>query len=208
MIILFSLTPSSNKDIIHSKIIKTSFLDVDIDYSFYDYIVVTSKTSIDFLIQKNIKNVKLLAISSPTAGHAIKNSFEVKMISDGYGENFAQDIDQKFKNKKLLFLRPKKVATNLKTLIKNSKLDEVVVYETVCNEDKNLKHIDEKDILIFTSPSSVECFFKKYNIKTTQKIIAIGKTTKKAFDQKYTVLLPQKPSIDSCIDLAYLENFK
>ncbi len=202
MIILFSKTPTPNKEIMHSKIIKTSFFDADIDYNFYDYVVVTSKTSIDFLVKNNIKYVKLLAISSPTAGHAIKNGFEVKMISDGYGEHFAKDIDQKFKNKKLLFLRPKKVATNIKSLIKNSKLDEVLVYETICNEDEDLKNIDEKDILIFTSPSCVECFFKTYTIKTSQKIIAIGKTTKQAFDQKYNILLPKKPSVDECIDLA------
>lgn len=58
----------------------------------------------------------------------------------------------------------------------NSKLTDLVVYETVKKEQAKLP---EAEILVFTSPSNVESFFEKGKIKTDQKVIAIGTSTEK-----------------------------
>ena len=51
-----------------------------------------------------------------------------------------------------------------------------MVYETATRENIQLP---EADILVFTSPSNVESFFKHTKIKNTQKVVAIGTSTQK-----------------------------
>ncbi len=58
----------------------------------------------------------------------------------------------------------------------SSKLNDLVVYETVKKENAKLP---DSEILVFTSPSNVESFFEKGKISDKQKVIAIGKSTEK-----------------------------
>ncbi len=57
-----------------------------------------------------------------------------------------------------------------------SKLTDLVVYETVKKENRELP---KAEVIVFTSPSNVESFFEKWKINSDQKIIAIGKSTEK-----------------------------
>jgi hydroxymethylbilane synthase len=57
-----------------------------------------------------------------------------------------------------------------------SKLSDLAVYETVKKENAKMP---EAEVLVFTSPSNVESFFEKGNVKAEQKVIAIGESTQK-----------------------------
>ena len=50
-------------------------------------------------------------------------------------------------------------------------------WQTTCNDDLKIIDLEKNSTIIFTSPSSVECFFKKFSWHSSFKAIVIGKTT-------------------------------
>ena len=112
-------------------------------------------------------------------------------LGSGYGDNLITKIKEYPKDTKWLYLRAKVVASSLiSTCHENGyDVDEVVVYESECS--KKLWHVEVEDeaTLIFTSPSSVECFLKNHTISPHAIVIVIGKTTAKALPEnvKYTL---------------------
>jgi hydroxymethylbilane synthase len=72
-----------------------------------------------------------------------------------------------------------------------TKIIDLPVYETVLEEEVEPSGAD---VLVFTSPSNVEAYFADNLLEPGQKVIAIGKSTGKKFDEmgvKYT--LPFSP---------------
>jgi hydroxymethylbilane synthase len=73
----------------------------------------------------------------------------------------------------------------------DTKIIDLPVYETVLEEDVEASGAD---VLVFTSPSNVDAYFADNLMDPYQKVIAIGKSTGKKFDEmgvKYT--LPFSP---------------
>ena len=87
-------------------------------------------------------------------------------------------------------------------ILKDNKinLDEVVAYETSCKET-NID-LEEDSIFIFTSPSSVECFFKQYSWKDSYKAVVIGKTTADYLPKNVDFIMSSETSVDECVNLA------
>ena len=56
--------------------------------------------------------------------------------------------------------------------------------------------------IIFSSPSSVECFFKNYTWDESYKAVVIGKTTAKYLPSNVEYIISKETSIDVCIKLA------
>ncbi len=56
--------------------------------------------------------------------------------------------------------------------------------------------------LIFTSPSSIDCFLKNHTICSDAKVVVIGKTTAKSLPDGVEYKISQKTSIDSCMEMA------
>ncbi|MEJ5964093.1 hydroxymethylbilane synthase [Pedobacter immunditicola] len=94
--------------------------------------------------------------------------------------------------KKVLFPRAQDSLLSMQKYLRPStKVIDLPIYETVIEED-----IDRTsaDVLIFTSPSNVEAYFAKNLLDPEQKVIAIGHSTGKKFDEmgvKY--ILPYSP---------------
>jgi uroporphyrinogen-III synthase len=64
--------------------------------------------------------------------------------------------------------------------------------------------LEKPAIVIFSSPSTVKCFSRVEDFKEIVPI-AIGKKTKKAllgYFKEEEILMPSKPSIKKCIELA------
>ena len=101
-----------------------------------------------------------------------------------------------------MYVKALKTVSNLPEILKENKvlLDELVAYETSC------KKIDvelEKDsIFIFTSPSSVECFFKQYSWDDSYKAVVIGKTTAKYLPKNIKYEISSQTSVEECVNLA------
>lgn len=73
----------------------------------------------------------------------------------------------------------------------DTKAIDLPVYETVAQESTEAS---EADILVFTSPSNVEAYFADNLLDPNQKIIAIGRSTGKKFDEMgVSYVLPYSP---------------
>jgi len=94
--------------------------------------------------------------------------------------------------KKVLFPRAQDSLLSMqKYLQPSTKVIDLPIYETVIEED-----IDptSADVLIFTSPSNVEAYFAKNLLDPEQKVIAIGHSTGKKFDEMgVEYILPYSP---------------
>ena len=67
-----------------------------------------------------------------------------------------------------------------KALSKETKIVELIVYETVSEENVSQSLAE---VLIFTSPSNVDSYFAVNLLEPDQKVICIGKTTGQKFDE-------------------------
>ncbi len=72
-----------------------------------------------------------------------------------------------------------------------TKVIDLSVYETVLEEDVEGSNAE---VLVFTSPSNVEAYFAENLLDPSQKVIAIGKSTGRKFDEMGTrYILPFSP---------------
>lgn len=197
-IYLFSAT--SHVDAIHVNSLDFDFFQPDIDFSNYDYLVLTSKKAIDalqFYKKENYIDIPALCISRFTKEYYESFGGKVLEVGGGIGSDLQKIIDTYPKEKKWLYLRAKEIAGE------GFSVDEAVVYESRCSDEiLNFRLQDDNSTLIFTSPSSVECFLKNNSFSSNHNIIVIGETTAKSLPTKINYNISDKTSIQSCIDIA------
>jgi len=204
-IYLFSI--SSHKDAISINSLSIKLLKPQIDFSNYDYLIITSKQVSKALIQYD-KNLfiykKALCVSRQSAISYEELGGKVLDIGGGYGDNLVDKIKGYPKTTKWLYLRAKVVASDFVEVCKDDgyDIDEVVVYESSCSDDILSVKIKPNSILIFTSPSSLECFLKHHKLEDYAKIIVIGNTTAKALPYGVNYSISKETTIQSCIDNA------
>jgi len=195
---LFSAT--SHPDAIHINSLDFDFFKPTINFSNYDYLVLTSKKAVDALQKYDKKeyiNIPALCISKFTKEYYERFGGKVLEVGAGIGSQLQNIIDTYPKEKRWLYLRAKEIAGE------GLNIDEVIVYESRCSEEIlsfKLKK-NEKCSLIFTSPSSIRCFLKNNTIPHDAKVIVIGKTTAKHLPQNTKYEIAQNSSIEECIKL-------
>ena len=77
--------------------------------------------------------------------------------------------------------------------------DYIPVYQTVCHEYKHKIKLPLDSIIIFSSPSTIECFFKKVEWDKSFTAISIGRTTAKYFPDFVKPLISDNTSLESCV---------
>lgn len=172
----------------------------------YDAIIFTSKNAIKSAISSNIdlSKYELYCISKSTANELLQYNYKAKYIGKkAHGDEFALEILPLLKNKKVVFLKALKVISNLVQILKQNGIfcDEIVAYETTCSKKEKVS-LKDNAIVIFTSPSSIKCFFEKYEWKDSYKAICIGKTTQKYLPLNINYTVSPKTTIRDCIELA------
>ncbi|MEA1917646.1 MAG: uroporphyrinogen-III synthase [Campylobacterota bacterium] len=202
-IYLFSKTP--HHEVFHIPIIKTYYINKEIDFTHYDALVITSKESIYSLESSNPDwvNLPILAISSATADEAKKYGAYILGTGDGYGDSLTEKI-LKHRVYRWLYVRPQVVASDFVKDVKDlgGKIEEKIIYETSCNKSLKSQNIPIDATLIFTSPSAVKCFLASYDFLQNQNIIVIGKTTAQALPHFAHYHISPKPTVEACIELA------
>lgn len=192
------------------EVFSIKYIKSNIDLSKYDALLFTSKNAIYSLdsFNKSWKKAPSFAIASKTAKIIENYGGNVEFIGNsGHGNDFANEIYPYLENKKVLYIRAKKVVSSLVSILKekNIDIDELITYETVCN--KVNKTLEKNSIFIFTSPSSVECFFENYSWDKSYKAIVIGKTTSKYLPKEVDFKVSSKTSVEECVKLAFKELF-
>jgi uroporphyrinogen-III synthase len=204
-IYLFSISNHSKATCINS--LSITFLKPQIDFSNYDYLIITSKQTSKALKQYKKEEYigkQALSVSTQSALSYEKLGGKVLDIGGGYGDNLVSKIKEFPKDTKWLYLRAKVVASTFVEVCKNDgyNIDEIVLYESECSQEILDVKVEKDSILIFTSPSSLNCFLKTHTIAKGNKIVVIGKTTAKSLPKNLEYFISDKTTIDSCMEIA------
>lgn len=188
-------------------VIKIETIKCAIDFSSYDAVIFTSKSAIYSLDSYNHdwKKKPLYVIAPQTAKAASNLGGKIKFVSkEKHGNEFAKELILLLKNKKVLYIRGSKIVSNLVEELNANDVvcDEAIVYQTVCVEFKKKIVLPKKSAIIFSSPSTIECFLKNAIWDESYTAISIGHTTKKYFPPYITPIIAETTSLDSCVKKA------
>ncbi len=204
-IYLFSV--SSHPDAIHVNSLSVTFFKPDIDFEEVDYLILTSKQAVKALEQyqkKKFIDKKALCISKATAAAYEALGGEVLQTGKGYGDTLSDAIRSYPKETRWLYLRAEVVASNFAKELRDEGYDikEAIVYKSECSKEILEAEVPKEAVLIFTSPSSINCYLQTHTLYPSQKIIVIGKTTAKALPEGIKPILSPDTTIKSCIQIA------
>ena len=205
---IYLLSPKIQKETLSLPMIQFSLITQILDLSHYDLLMFTSKQAVLSTnnLNKEWKKIPCLAIGKATAKQITTLGGRVLFQpNDFYGKNLAKEIAQHFKNKKILYLRPKEVSFDSKSFLasQNIILDEKIIYETSCINYQKEDAPQKNAIIIFTSPSTIQCFFKNFEWDESYKAVVIGEATKVHLpDEVKEVFVAKKPLIDECVEIA------
>ncbi|BCD60645.1 MULTISPECIES: uroporphyrinogen-III synthase [unclassified Nitratiruptor] len=189
-------------------LIEQKFLPISIDFSLYDYLIFTSKNGVRAIeqISHTWRLKPVISIGSATTKAIKKKGGKVVWQgSEGYGDTLANEIVAHFSNdKKYLYIRPKKVVSNLVPILRQNgfEIDEVIAYETVCRACDTVQKPEPGSVIIFSSPSTVECFFRCFAWDDSYKAVVIGKQTAQALPKEISYVMAEKKSLVSCVETA------
>jgi len=161
-----------------------------------EWIFFSSRNGVEYFF--NLKPVLPKQVKFGVVGRGSEDALrKFGHLADFVGETgditeVAEEYAPLVKGKTVLFPRAQdSLQTIQKSLSADTKVVDLPIYETVIEEDIDQTHAD---ILIFTSPSNVEAYFADNLLEPGQKVIAIGNSTGKKFDEmgvQYT--LPYSP---------------
>jgi uroporphyrinogen-III synthase len=188
-------------------VFEINFKISDIDVSSYDALVFTSKNALYAIdsFNESWKTLPSYAIAPQTAKivQDLGGQLEFTGVTN-HGDKFALELVDLLKNKKVLYLRGAKVVSKLcETLNQNNILcDEIVVYESVCKKYQTKQSLPKGSIIIFSSPSTIECFLKNLSWDASFRAISIGKTTAQYFPSYIEPIVSDHTSLQSCVQKA------
>jgi len=204
-IYLFATSSHPNAKNITS--LSITFLTPQIDFSKYDYLIITSKqvaASLKLYQTQEYLSKPALCVSTASAKSYEEIGGTIVGIGSGYGDTLIDKIKALPKSKKWVYLRANIVASDFVGVCKNDgyDIDEEIVYKTQCSQNILDAKVADDAIFIFTSPSSVNCFLQTHQLTQKAKIVVIGKTTAKALPEGLKYTLSQTPTVDSCMEIA------
>ena len=204
---IYLLSPLKKEGVASLPMISFELVADKIDFSSCDTLMFTSKQAVVSAnsIDESWKNFPCIAI-----GGATKKKIEelggrvIYYPKEFYGEVLAKDIEAFFSTKKILYLRPKVVSFDSKAYLEKVGIDlqEQIIYETSCVKYAKEQKPKEGAVIIFTSPSTINCFFKSFKWDESYIAILIGHATKTHLPKICQYAIADEPLIDSCIKKA------
>ena len=204
---IYLLSPHAKEGCIHLPMISFGIVEKTLTLEGYELLMFTSKQAVISAekLNPNWKKIPCLAIGSATAKQikTLGGSVHYQPRSF-YGATLSHDIMSKFKEKKILYLRPKEVSFDSKGFLAKEGigLDEKIIYETVCKYYSGEKKPEKQAIIIFTSPSTIHCFLKNFEWDESYTAVVIGEATKKHLPANARYEVADTPLIDACIEKA------
>ena len=204
---IYLLSPLKKEGTFSLPMISFKIVKENIDFSLCDTLMFTSKQAVVSAdtIDKNWKNYPCIAIGGATKKKIEELGGEVIYYpKEFYGEVLAKDIQDKFSLKKLLYLRPKEVSFNSRAYLEkhNINLEEQIIYETSCIAYEKKEQPQKNAVIIFTSPSTIKCFFKNFSWHQSYMAVLIGYATKEHLPKECKFVVADEALIDACIKKA------
>ncbi|MBV5277611.1 MAG: uroporphyrinogen-III synthase [Campylobacteraceae bacterium] len=205
MIYLFS--DKAYEGVENLPLIEIVFYDKLFSLEHFDAIIFTSKNSVEALerVTDAWQKIDAYAIAEGTAHYIQSKKGKIVYTSaTSYGDDFAHHIIPLLRGKKVLFPRAKEVVTHLYEILTKEGIlvEEEIVYETTCKAYGKDKAPPKNAKLIFTSPSTVQCFLSNFEWDESYTAIAIGHKTAQALPLHVKRIVSEKQSITHCITLA------
>ncbi|NCO00888.1 MAG: uroporphyrinogen-III synthase [Epsilonproteobacteria bacterium] len=204
---IYLFSTSKHPEAINVASLEIELLKPTIDFSKYDYLIITSKQASEALKQYDKSeyiHIPSLCVSKKSAEAYEALGGKVLACGNGYGEDLSKTI-QKFPHaKRWLYLRAEVIASDFISTCQREgcNIDTVVVYKSQCSQNIRHVEIEQNAVLIFTSPSSVNCFLDNHTINQDSKIIVIGETTAKALPRDIEYIVSKERTIENCMDIA------
>ena len=204
---IYLLSPLPQEGTIHLPMIEFRLISDKIDFSKCDILMFTSKQAVRSAeaLSNEWKKYPCLAIGSATAKEIESLGGRVIYQPESfYGERLSQDIITRFKDKNILYLRPKEVSFDSKSFLAKVgiALQEQIIYETSCREYETKEKPAKDALIIFTSPSTIHCFLKNFVWDASYTAVIIGEATKKHLPSYVRYEVADKPLISACIKKA------
>jgi len=204
---IYLLSPSPKEGVNHLPMIDFSITSGEIDFTNIDTLMFSSKQAVISAnaIDRRWKEYPCIAIGPATK--KMIESLGAEVIYQPihfYAKTLAKDIASIFRDKHILYLRPKEVSFDSKGFLAKEgiKLEEQILYKTSCLSYNMKEKPPRNAIIIFTSPSSIHCFFKSFNWQSSYRAIVIGDATLEHLPKDIESYVAPTPSIDACIMLA------
>ena len=204
---IYLLSPLKKEGTTSLPMITFTLVSEVIDFSHCDTLMFTSKQAVVSAnnIDKSWKDYPCVAIGSATKKKVEELGGKVIYApKEFYAESLAKDIKEHFTDKKLLYLRPREVSFDSKAYLAkhNIFLEEQIIYETSCITYTIREKPVEGAIIIFTSPSTIKCFFENFEWHESYVAVLIGHATRKHLPNECQFVLADEPLITSCIKKA------
>lgn len=173
----------------------------------YDFLIFTSKQAVKSLnnINKDWVNIPSISIGRATSNTIVEFGGTIEhepMRSNA--KSLVEDIIKRYSNKKILYLRAKEVSLDIKEELSkyNIEIDQEIVYSTNCiSHSSNLAPSDGA-VIIFTSPSTIDCFLKSFTWNSSYIAVSVGNNTDNHLPSYVTSYIANEPTIGSCIEKA------
>jgi len=204
---IYLLSPLKKEDTLSLPMISFEIVADKIDFKDCDTLMFTSKQAV---VSANTIDKKWQNYPSIAIGKATKEKIEelggrvIYHPKKFYGETLANDIKEYFKDRKILYLRPETISFDSKAFLEKEGIElcEQIIYKTKCNTFSKEAKPKKGAIIIFTSPSTIRCFFKNFSWDKSYRAILIGKATKEHLPKECKYYISDEPLINSCIKKA------
>ena len=204
---VYLLSPKSKEGVLSLPMIQFQSIAEKIDFSSCDTLMFTSKQAVMTAesIDPGWKAIPSIAIGPATKKQIEKLGGNVIFHPENfYGERLAEDIASFFKDRHILYLRPKKITFDSKGYLakRGIVLQEQVIYKTSCIHYETKDQPPKSSVIIFTSPSTIHCFFESFDWLSSYTAVVIGQSTRKNLPANCNYAVADQPLIDACIEKA------
>jgi len=204
---IYLLSPVIYEDTVSLPMIQFTLAVDSLDISSYDLLMFTSKQAVKSAetLNPKWKEIPCLSIGSATTKQIeLLGGKVVYQPMSFYGKVLSEDIVIKFRDKHIVYLRPKKVSFDSKDFLasKGLILDEKIIYETTCKMYAENEKPKNNAIIIFTSPSTIHCFLKNFQWDNSYTAVVIGEATKEHLPENVRYEVADEPTIDACVSKA------
>lgn len=204
---IYLLSPLKMEGTVHLPMIDFRLKNEVLDFSGIDIVMFTSKQAVKSADALNPmwKELPCLAVGKATAKEIESRGAKVIYHPENfYGEALSAEIIRRFHKSKILYLRPQTVVFDAKAFLAKSgiAIEEKIIYETHCRTFQKKIILDENAIIIFTSPSTIACFFKHYTWEKSYQSVIIGKTTAKHLPKDIRYEIADEATLESSVSKA------
>ena len=204
---IYLLSPLAKEGVCSLPMISFETIVKQIDFQGCDTLMFTSKQAVVTAeeIDKRWHNYPSIAIGKATAGmiEALGGTLLYRPESF-YGKTLSEEIAKIFRDRKILYLRPKEISFDAKSYLAKEgiTLFEQIIYETKCLRYTPSQRPPKDAVIIFTSPSTIRCFLENFAWESSYTAVVIGQATLQHLPSGVDHVVVDRPLIDACITKA------